>query len=116
MSSVGTILVADSPSENGAQTESSEDDERLPPPTIVLQMFFISATGSARKRRLHLGGECWRIPGRDYAEFSEHGDVLPAPNECHAACKQCFPSGVEPMIQASSSDGSSETSEAESSK
>ena len=59
--------------------------------------------------RLHLGGACWRIPGKDYADFTEHGEEIPGSEEYHAACRQCFPNGLP-----SSSDGSSVTSDADS--
>ena len=94
--------------------EMSDAEDPPLPLAFYLHKYFISVTGYSRKRRLHLGGECWRVPGRDYSEFSEHGDSLPGPPEYHAACKQCFPAGVGGQSSASSSDGSSETSESES--
>ena len=105
----GTLLVASSPSAGGAEADTSDDERQQLVPTVVLQKYFISTSGSARKRRLHLGGACWRIPGRDYADFTEHGDEIPGSGEYHAACRQCFPDGLP-----SSSDGSSVTSDAES--
>ena len=48
-------------------------------------------------------------PGKDYATFTEHGDEMSSAGEYHAACRQCFPDGIP-----SSTDGSSVTSEAES--
>ena len=96
--------------------EVSSSEEPPCPPASVLQKFFISITGSARKRRLHLGGECWRIPGRDYAVYEEFSEVLPESSLFHAICKQCFPRGIhsDPPAEESASSGSSETSEAES--
>ncbi|CAE8596253.1 unnamed protein product [Polarella glacialis] len=108
-----------------ASVEPEAEEESLPeesdeetakeeaPPVSHLGKFFISITGAARKRRLHLGGECWRVPGRDYGEFERCDAGQPAPAKYHAVCKQCFPSGVvsQASDEESSSDGSSETSD-----
>ena len=76
----------------------------------------MSATGSVQKRRLHLGGACWRLPGKDYAVFVECGEDLPESSAFHAVCKQCFPLGVQSDVpdEDLSSSGSSKTSEEDS--
>ena len=94
---------------------SSEDESRPLPPSI-LRRYFISVTGSAQKRRLHLGGACWRLPGKDCTDFVECGEDLPESSAFHAVCKQCFPLGVQSDVldEEPSSSGSSKTSEEDS--
>ena len=77
---------------------------------------FISVTGSAQKRRLHLEGACWRLPGKDCTDFVECGEDLPESSAFHAVCKQCFPLGVQSDVldEEPSLSGSSETSEEDS--
>ena len=107
----GTVRdAAVTPTVDCTDSDASECEKAVMAPMLILDKYFVSTTGSARKLRLHLGGACWRVPGRDYATFVEFGDVQPGAGEYHAACRQCFPDGVP----ASSSDGSSVTSEAES--
>ena len=109
-SEAALLEAADSPAAIRSGSDSDEDEKTSVAPMLVLQKYFVSTTGSARKRRLHLGGACWRVPGKDYATFEEFGDSQPSASMYHAACRQCFPDGVPE----SSSDGSSITSEAES--
>ena len=100
----------------GEVLASSSEDESRPLPPTILQRYFISVTGSAQKRRLHLGGACWRLPGKDYADFIECGEDLPESSAFHAVCKQCFPLGVQSDVldEELSSSGSSKTSEEDS--
>ena len=97
-------------------TDSGGEEDELHTPARVLHKYFVSITGSVRKRRLHLGGACWRLPGKDYAMFEEFGEELPDSSVFHTVCKQCFPRGVQGDVPAeeSSSSGSSMTSETES--
>ncbi|CAE8583543.1 unnamed protein product [Polarella glacialis] len=105
---------------DGLLQEVSEDEgageKEVVPAGGHLGKYFVSITGTARKRRLHLGGECWRIPGRDYGEFERFEAVIPAQDKYHAICKQCFPSRVVAQAddEESPSDGSSETSDSSS--
>ena len=101
---------------SGAEAGFDSDDESRPLPPSVLQRYFISVTGSARKRRLHLGGACWRLPGKDYAVFVDCGEDLPESSAFHAVCKQCFPRGVQSDVpdEELTSSGSSMTSEEDS--
>ena len=98
---------------SGAEAELDSDDESRPLPPSILQRYFISVTGSAQKRRLHLGGACWRLPGKDYAVFVECGEDVPESSAFHAVCKQCFPRGVQRDVpdEELTSSGSSKTSE-----
>jgi hypothetical protein len=92
--------------------DSGSEEELLKAAPSHLNKYFVSITGSAKKRRLHLGGECWRVPGTGYKVFEEFGESLPKPEHYHATCSQCFPSGVG--LNSSASEGSSETSDSES--
>ena len=83
-------------------------------PSWHLHLFFISITGTARKRRLHKGGECWRIPGIHYNEYDPCGEVQPKADTYHTFCRKCFPLGVGEQVTSSSSDGSSVTSDTDS--
>ena len=101
---------------SGAEAEVDSEDESHPLPPSVLQRYFIGVTGSAQKRRLHLGGACWRLPGKDYAVFIDCGEDLPESSAFHAVCKQGFPLGVQSDVldEELSSSGSSKSSEEDS--
>ena len=88
----------------------------MPFATVDPAKIFISVTGSAQERRLHLGGACWRLPGKDYAVFVEGCENLPDSSAFHAVCKQCFPLGVQSVVpdEEHSSSGSSKTREEDS--
>ncbi len=79
------------------------------PQKQVLGVYFVSITGKTKFRRLHWGGACWRVPGRDYLDYENMGLELPGPELDHKACMTCFKgasssTGVGLAVEASSSD------------
>ncbi|CAE7206140.1 unnamed protein product [Symbiodinium natans] len=67
-----------------------------------LGCYFISIVGSSRRRTLHKGGECHRVPGVHYRNFMECGNERPERGQFDQVCRDCFPSGS--VALASSSD------------
>ena len=51
-----SLATADSLADGGTESDSSEGENTSLAPMLILQKYFVSTTGSARKRRLHLRG------------------------------------------------------------
>ena len=84
-------------------TEATLDTE----PVLVLPIedkaphgYVVAIAGSSRRRRLHQVGRCWRVPGLHYKDFEVFGDTLPAAEDYHLICRQCWPaSGAQLALQ-----------------
>ena len=60
--------------------------------------------------RLHRAGECHLVPGVDYKGFRVLGSSKPSREHYDAACKLCFKSELDLIVQLSSGDYSSSES------
>ena len=80
-----------------------------------LGRFFLSVVGSAKRKTLHKGGECHRIPGVHYRHFVDCGADSPQRDSYDRLCKDCFPRGLAagPDSSSDEADGSSSSSESD---
>ena len=61
----------------------------------AVQGYVVSIVGRRRFRRLHFVGLCGRVPGIDYLDFAEYGDLRPSPEDYDAICRKCWKSDSE---------------------
>ena len=97
------VLPKEGKSSSPSITEVASDTE----PALVLPIedkaphgYVVAIAGSSRRRRLHQVGRCWRVPGLHYKEFEVFGDTLPAAEDYHLICHQCWPAaGAQLALQ-----------------
>ena len=91
-----------------AQPEPNLVEHDTEGPPVPLGKYVASIRCKSRFRCLHRVGACHLVPGRDYQQYQDLGDELPAPSAYDAFCKKCF--GKEGIVQAGYTESSSTSS------
>ncbi len=56
--------------------------------------YVVSVVGRGKWRCLHYLGLCYRVPGVDYFDFQQYGQVAPGAELYDKFCRQCWPHGM----------------------
>ena len=87
--------------ENALVEEMMEDPGGMP---VTTGTYVLSVVGRTRRRTLHQGGACYRIPGVHYKEFLVVGDSRPSLEAGERLCTSCFGKQQKAFAEAEASD------------
>ena len=91
-----------------------DESARDPHDRSHLGHYFVSVVGHCKRRTLHKGGECHRVPGVHYREFVDCGSEMPTVSDYDHACRDCFPQGTRQLSEDSEDEADSSATSASS--